>query len=226
MCGKFTQMFGWSDVVRLSDLIGRPADDRVETATPMRFANVITLDADGKRVSRRMRWGLITPSATDPNKAKLHIHARCETIERLPTFADAFANRRGILLTSTFNEGEEITPTKTQQYVLTPLDGQPVAIAVIWEYWASLEGAELLTFAMVTTPPNELIATITDRMPAVLPEADWPRWLGEEPASIDELKAMLRTSDRAFDMKKAEKKPPPPPKPKKPREPDPQPDLF
>jgi putative SOS response-associated peptidase YedK len=29
-------------------------------------------------------------------------------------------------------------------------------------------------------------------MPVILAEADWPKWLGEEPASEEELKALLR----------------------------------
>jgi len=78
---------------------------------------------------------------------------------------------------------------------------------------------------MVTAPPNELIGTIADPIPAELPEADWPKWLGEIPASTVELKAMLRPSERELDLKKASK-PRPPPKPKKPKVPDPQQKLF
>ena len=83
---------------------------------------------------------------------------------------------------------------------------------MIWERWAEQGRGVLETFAMVTVPPNALIATITDRMPALIADDDWAKWLGEEPASIDELKAMLRPSDLAMDMAKATK-PAPPPKP-------------
>jgi putative SOS response-associated peptidase YedK len=31
-----------------------------------------------------------------------------------------------------------------------------------------------------------------DRMPVILADADWPKWLGEEPATDDELLAMLK----------------------------------
>lgn len=62
---------------------------------------------------------------------------------------------------------------------------------------------------------GEIISTITDRMPAELLESNWPKWLGEEPASLEELKARLRTSTRDLDTQKAGK-PPPPPKLRKP----------
>jgi len=35
------------------------------------------------------------------------------------------------------------------------------------------------------------MAEIHDRMPVILAEKDWPKWLGEEPATLDELKALL-----------------------------------
>jgi putative SOS response-associated peptidase YedK len=36
------------------------------------------------------------------------------------------------------------------------------------------------------------MAELHDRMPVILAESDWPKWLGEEPASENELLAMLR----------------------------------
>ena len=36
------------------------------------------------------------------------------------------------------------------------------------------------TFAVLTTPANELVGTIHDRMPAVLARVDYDRWLGTE----------------------------------------------
>jgi putative SOS response-associated peptidase YedK len=113
---------------------------------------------------------------------------------------------------NTFNEGREITPKKTEQYVVTLKERTATAIAVIWERWAEQGKGVLETFAMVTVPPNALIATITDRMPALIADDDWAKWLGEEAATVDALKAMLRPSGLAMDMAKAAK-PAPPPKP-------------
>jgi len=140
-----------------------------------------------------------------------------------PTFRDAFARRRGLIFVSSFNEGEEIAPTKTAQYVLTPTDDKPIAIAVVWNHWRKEGELALLSFAMVTTPANELIGTITDRMPALVGMDDWPKWLGEVPASPEELKALLRPSPRVLEMQAAAAKPPPPTKPKRD---DAQADLF
>ena len=165
-----------------------------------------------------MRWGMAPRYAKDPLSGTKHIHARAETIDSLPTFREAFLQRRGLAVVSTFNEGKEITPSKTEQHVITPRDGKPLAIAVVWERWTSHNAGELLTFAMVTVPANPLIAIITDRMPAIVAPDDWSLWLGEEDATVETLKAVLKPFDGDWDMRPQEKSKPPP-KPK-------QPELF
>jgi putative SOS response-associated peptidase YedK len=205
MCGKFTQILTWSEMVELSDLLLAMQSGSVETVTPMRFATVIVCDDDGRRRAVRMRWGLLGKDS------KPIIHARAETIDLKPTFRDAFAKRRGIVVVTTFNEGREVTPTKTEQHVLTPQDGAPIGIAVVWEPPSHSRPEPLsgspFSFAMVTVPPNPLIATITDRMPALIDAADWPLWLGETPAPIEKVKALLKPSDRGLDMARAGKPP-------------------
>jgi putative SOS response-associated peptidase YedK len=216
MCGKFTQMMSWGAYVTLADLMGS-SNGAAETVTPMRFATVIRRGVSGAREAVRMRWGLVPPGAKDPN-ASPFIHARAETIDERTTFAAAFQHRRGLVVVKTFNEGKEITPSKTEQHVITPDDGALLAIAVIWERWGELHGAALETFAMVTVPANRLIAAITDRMPAIVSPQHWAKWLGEEPASLEELKAILVPLEGNWSMR--------PEKPPRPREEDAQLQLL
>ena len=226
MCGKFTQMMSWGELHSLAAILGQaPVPNEVpETVTPMRFATLLVLDNLGRRNSVRMRWGFVPSREKTALGPPKFIHARAETIDSKPTFRDAFAHRRGLLIVESFNEGEEIGPRKTRQYVLRAGDSAPVAIAAIWERWSQPGENSLLTFAMVTVPPNALIGTITERMPALLPQSDWPKWLGEEPAEIDELKALLRPYEGALDMVPSGA-PPPPPRPG-PKRRDDEPSLF
>ena len=39
---------------------------------------------------------------------------------------------------------------------------------------------------------QQSVSELHDRMPVILAENDWPKWLGEEPASEQELLALLR----------------------------------
>ena len=215
MCGKFTQMYSWSEVHVFSQPIGavRSDTDEVVVSTPMRMANIMRLNAAGDREMVPMRWGFAGAGDANPGRPK-HMHARGETVDRLRTFADAFIHRRGILFVQTFNEGEELPNGKTKQWVITPNDGQPIAIAVIYE--TRQNGPETLdTFVQVTVPANTLIARITDRMPAILSRDTWTAWLGETDASLAELKAVLQTHEDGGTWTTREEKPPKPPRPPK-----------
>jgi putative SOS response-associated peptidase YedK len=220
MCGKFTQMYSWAEIHEFSSLIrgsdggggegGGGGNDGRETVTPMRAAHVIRLNAAGARETVPMRWGFIDRASPTPFARPKHMHARGETVDRLPTFAAAFAHRRGLVAVKTFNVGEEVTPKKTVQHVLTPGDGAPIGLSVIWEAVAGPDGGEPLTFVMVTTAPNGLIARVTDRMPAViLPEA-WGTWLGENGATAAEANALLAPYAGELDMAPQAKPPPRP----------------
>jgi putative SOS response-associated peptidase YedK len=66
-----------------------------------------------------------------------------------------------------------------------------MALAGLWETWRSKDGERIRSFAIVTTTPNELCAELHNRMPVVLAPQAWPTRLGEEPAELPELKALL-----------------------------------
>jgi putative SOS response-associated peptidase YedK len=64
-------------------------------------------------------------------------------------------------------------------------DRSPFGIAGIWENWKNPHGEWVRTFTILTTPANELVGTIHDRMPAILAPAAYERWLGSEPDPRD-----------------------------------------
>lgn len=205
MCGKFTQMATWEEVVAFSQpLTAIPEGGPITVSTPMRIAKVMRLGEDGGREFAPMRWGFSKPE--NPSFKPDHMHARAETIDTRPTFADSFAERRGIVLVETFNEGEELPSGKTKQWVIRPRDRKPIPIAVIWEEWVG-DAASEATFVMITVPPNELIGRITDRMPAIVPQDKWAVWLGEEDAPLKDVKALLGTFDDEGNWEMAEQAP-------------------
>jgi len=207
MCGKFTQMRKWRDIVDFSTplervLTGPEHAADFEVITPMRRASVLHLDEMGRRTITPMRWGFPGPHATSAKEPPKFIHARAETIDTKPTFAEAFRQRRGVVPVHSFNEGEEVA-SKVIQYTIRPLDDVPLYIAVIWQEWQFPDGELLPCFVMATVEPNELIAAKTDRMPAIIAHHDLAVWLGETDASLDEIKALLRTvDDEGWEMNK------------------------
>lgn len=205
MCGKFTAMASWREVVAFSQPLTKDARDETVTYGVARPLPVIVWDAEARQ--RRvvpMRWGF--PHPKDWRRPQ-PIHARSEGIDTTRAFAQAFKDgQRGIVVFQTFNEGEEaLTSTgkpKTVQWTIDPGDGQPRGFPFIWRRFEVADLPQpMLACVMVTVPASEMIrrtimANQDDpRMPAILEDADWAKWLGEEAASIDEVKATLKTQE-------------------------------
>ncbi len=197
MCGKFTAMFSYAEVHAFERFfIEDPADREARKDQEATFRVMSTVPVhvwDREKQARRviaMRWGF--PHRTDWRRPDI-IHARSETIEEKKPFRDAFlGGQRGIVLVKTFNEAPDI-PGPTIQHTITP-DTAKSGIAMIWRSFDVGAAMPLLACVMVTVPANKLIAGLpTDRMPAILDYGDWTKWTGEQPATVDELKAMLKT---------------------------------
>jgi putative SOS response-associated peptidase YedK len=61
-----------------------------------------------------------------------------------------------------------------------------------WERWKNPETGEWLkSCTVITTDANELMAPIHDRSPVIIGSENWEKWLVEEPANDNELKAMF-----------------------------------
>jgi putative SOS response-associated peptidase YedK len=64
--------------------------------------------------------------------------------------------------------------TEKQPYAIVAADGQPLAMAGLWERWRDRAAGDVLqSFTIMTTVPNELCAAIHDRMPVILPREKW-----------------------------------------------------
>jgi putative SOS response-associated peptidase YedK len=85
-----------------------------------------------------------------------------------------------------------------KQHAFGMKDGGLFGVAGIWENWRNQDGAWELTFCMITVAANELIATIHDRMPAIIPIEHHMRWLGPEPDPRNLLKPFLADQLKIF----------------------------
>jgi putative SOS response-associated peptidase YedK len=188
-------MASWSEVVAFSQPLTsgrtyRGAEDFEVTFRVMGLVPLLVWDAE--RQERRViaaRWGF--PHPNDWRRPQ-PIHARAETIDTTRAFADAFRDgQRGIVLVKTFNEA----PDSGEQHVFETSTNK-TGIAFIWRSFDVGAAVPLIACVMATVAANEMIAALpAERMPAILEPTDWAKWIGEEPASSAELKAMLRTKE-------------------------------
>jgi putative SOS response-associated peptidase YedK len=184
MCGRVVQV---SDTIRLSIVDGLGVRDSRLSNYPRRWNGAPSQELlvirenhkTGERSLDLLTWGLIPYWCTDPKGGRKPINAKSETVATLPTFKDACRRRRCILPVDAFYEWKASKGGK-QPYAIAMKDRSPFGIAGIWENWKNPDGEWVRTFAILTTPANELIGAIHDRMPAVLAPAAYDRWLGTE----------------------------------------------
>lgn len=236
MCGKYTAMASWREVVEYSQAFSASPNDVVLTHTPMRTCGVVHLGPNGERLVTPMVWGF-TDRKPEGRRAVKNMHARSETVDTKTTWREAFRYRRGFTFAKSFNEGKEMAvfdedgdPTGkswTQQWTMKPKDGKPIIIAVIYDVFDVGNGQEF-EFAQVTVPANAAIQPITDRMPALLSEDEIEMWLGELRAPMEDVKALLRTQEFNLDEWDIGPEDPTkkPPRPRKRYDKPEKPDLF
>lgn len=200
MCGKFTAMYSYAEVHAFSQPLNRDAAEREaeeDQDVTFRVMSILPVHVWDKETQQRrvlpMRWGF--PHPKDWRRPQ-PIHARAETIGSTKAFSGAFRDgQRGIVLIKTFNEAPDENGKSGPQHTITP-DTSKSGIAMVWRKFEIGAPRPLIACVMVTVPANKLIAALpTDRMPAILDPADWTKWTGEEPATAEELKAMLKTAE-------------------------------
>nr|BBH94233.1 DUF159 family protein [Thermogemmatispora argillosa] len=185
MCGRFTLI---TDLKTIAEIFGVPAT--LEAQPRYNIApsqEVVAILHEGTRQMAWLRWGLIPSWAKEEAIGNRMINARAETLAEKPSFKRLLRSRRCLVVADGFYEWQQTNGSKRPMYI-TLRDGSPFAFAGLWDQWSASDGRTLRTCTIVTTEPNELLATIHDRMPVILPREACERWL--DPA-LHETEALL-----------------------------------
>jgi putative SOS response-associated peptidase YedK len=186
MCGRYniiTDAQALYDAFQLETELDAAPLARYNVA-PATEQLVITSE-DGQRQARWHHWGLIPHWAKDKSIGYKTINARGESVAAKPAFRAAFRQRRCLVPATGFYEWKMQEGGK-QPYLIRPRRGGLFAFAGLWENWSGPED-ELRSFTIITTEPNALMARIHERMPAIIPRAQYARWLDpllQDPAQI------------------------------------------
>ena len=195
MCGRFSQQRPASELAEIfsaEPLVDDPGP-RYNVA-PTDEALVVVQREDRRGVTS-YRWGLIPHWADSAKVGSRMFNARAETLVGAPAFRDAFQRKRCLVPVECFYEWRREGAVR-QPYTIGRADGGPLVLAGLWDGWRDpATDTVRRSFTIVTSAPNEAMATIHNRMPVILPEADWDAWLDRRFADRGRLLAMLEPRD-------------------------------
>ncbi|MGZ6327618.1 MAG: SOS response-associated peptidase [Candidatus Limnocylindrales bacterium] len=187
MCGRFTQQRPTAELAELFDATPAPqgASGRLEdpgghfnVAPTQDVAVIVQPGSDRARLVDAYRWGLVPSWAKDPKIGSRLINARAETVATSPAFRRSFSSRRCIIPADAFYEWRRLDEKTRQPYLIRRPDGGPLAFAGLWSTWKDeANDAWLRSCTIITTDANPGMARVHDRMPVILPEDAWDRWL-------------------------------------------------
>jgi len=185
MCGRFTQLFTWSELIALYNLTNDPIPNLRASwnMAPTQDVGVIVQE-EGGRIYKTMRWGLVPLWAKDTKIGNQAINARIETAAAKPLFRGAWKSRRCLIPASGFYEWRSLEvpgkakPAKMPFYIARR-DGLPLTFAGLWERWKD----GMLSCTILTCEACDGIRDLHTRMPVMLAPDGFEPWLaGEDPA--------------------------------------------
>nr|WP_273506720.1 SOS response-associated peptidase [Fulvimarina manganoxydans] len=147
------------------------------------------------------RWGLIPSWVKDASKFPLLINARAETAATKNSFRAAMTYRRCLIPATEFYEWRRTGSGPAKPFLFRPASAQPFAFAGLLETAHGPDGGELDTAAIVTTSAEGALTEIHNRMPVVVEEPDYERWLDcrtNAPGAVADIVATSAAKDFAI----------------------------
>jgi len=169
-------------------------EPRYSIAPTQPVAVIRRLGPGQARQASMMRWGLIPSWATDPTIGARTINARAETAASKPSFREPLRKQRCLVPADAFYERRRSAKEK-QPFCFEVEAGAVFALAGLWDSWRDSDGHVLETCTILTTMPNNLLADVHDRMPAILPTEHYDRWLDPGMQDVERTAALLKPYD-------------------------------
>ncbi len=179
MCGRFTELYTWSELVELYRLTqpARNLEPRYNIA-PTTAIDVVIPRSHGGLELMPMRWGLI-PSwwKKTVKEVPSTFNAHAETVAIKAMFRVAFKRTRCVIPASGYFEWTA-TPSGKQPFYISAANGGVLSLAGLWDGWSDpVSGETVQSCAIIVCTANRFTRTIHDRMPVILAEKDLGLWL-------------------------------------------------
>jgi len=178
MCGRFgltrpdkldLQRFGVGEIPPLTPRFNIPPSSDI----------LVVRHRKGVTEAEMIRWGLVPSWAKDPSIGHRMANVRSDTALGKPSFRAAMQKRRCLIPADVFFEWQDVPGQKRRRpYAVALKEGELFALGGVWEAWRPGDGADwLITCAILTTEPNEVLAPIHDRMPVIVRVENYEKWI-------------------------------------------------
>ncbi|MFO7299419.1 MAG: SOS response-associated peptidase [Actinomycetes bacterium] len=195
MCGRFSltgDLDFYAEYFAVDEVVTPGLEKRWNVAPTDPI--LVVAERDDRRLLGTMRWGLLPHWVDDP-KERGHINARVETVATNNTFRDSFARRRCLIPADGFYEWEPREKGRHPHWIYRA-DGHPMVFAGIWSVRKDpATGEWLRSCAIITRPAEGVVASIHDRMPAVVPREAWATWLDRQMTDPEAALDIIREVD-------------------------------
>jgi putative SOS response-associated peptidase YedK len=195
MCGRYAFFSPAEAVKRIFALDDVPELEPRYNIAPTQSVPAVRMGEEGARAFAMLHWGLVPKWAKERAIGNRMINARSETLAEKPSFREAFKKRRCLVLADGWYEWQVAAGGK-QPWFIRRKDSRPFAFAGLWERWKDpAVGSTLESCTIVTTDAAESIKKIHERMPVVLEESDWDRWMDTAFSDTETLSELLKACD-------------------------------
>ncbi|WP_205502183.1 SOS response-associated peptidase [Rufibacter psychrotolerans] len=181
MCGRYSVIpkkekaaarRGGSSV---AELLHKYQEQARYNAAPSQLLPVIT--SQEPQTVQHFSWGLLPHWAKEKEHGLRPINARTETLLEKPGFRRLIGSKRCLVPADGFYEWKKVGKAKAPYRILLKNEAL-FTFAGLWDEWVDPATGEVLrTFTVITTEPNELMAGIHNRMPAILHPEEEQIWL-------------------------------------------------
>ncbi len=175
MCGRYSLVADLGELARRFEFDGDLLTfESAYNIVPTQ--EVLTVVGGETRRGGFMRWGLVPWWAKDLSIGSRMINARAETASERPAFRDALRRRRCLVLADGFYEWQR-TGSKKRPVRVVMRTREPFAFAGLWSVWKDPDDNRIPSCTIITTSANDLLKSVHDRMPVVLPRHMEELWL-------------------------------------------------
>ena len=190
MCGRFVRSSPIA-MIKTEFRVKKALDEIGPSYNIAPTQDILIINQEGEKQLIACTWGLIPSWAKDPSIGHKTINARAETVAEKPMFRSAFKKHRCLVIADGFYEWEKAEKKKVPFYIRLRT-GRPFGFGGLYSHWTSPEGKTVCTCTIITTIANELIESIHDRMPVIIPKDREDLWLDSEVQDPETLLGLLK----------------------------------